>query len=122
MAFALQLWRGWGGASVTQSLNNLTQTGLALAGGGAALAAGVRSRGRLRRSWLLLGAGLVSWGAGQAVWTSYELSGTDTPFPSLADVGYLRLPAAGYLGPVGLPHTGRRGALAPARGARRLAS
>jgi hypothetical protein len=32
----------------------------------------------------------LAWGAGMAVWTSYEsLGGRDVPFPSLADLGYL---------------------------------
>jgi diguanylate cyclase (GGDEF)-like protein len=49
-----------------------------------------RADGRLRRAWLLLGSALVSWAAGTAVWTVYEVHlGDEIPFPSLADVGYL---------------------------------
>jgi len=97
-AFGLQLWRKWGGDTVTQTLDNLVQMALALLGGGAALWTGLRARGRLRRSWVLVGAGLVSWAFGQAVWTGYELSGTQTPFPSAADVGYLGFPLLATLG------------------------
>ncbi|MGA8210908.1 MAG: EAL domain-containing protein, partial [Nocardioidaceae bacterium] len=42
------------------------------------------------RFWLLLGAALLSWSAGQAVWTWYEsVLSQEVPFPSPADVGYL---------------------------------
>jgi hypothetical protein len=45
------------------------------------------------QAWLLIGLGCLSWGIGDAIWTYYAIAmGEDTPFPSLADVGYL----AGY--------------------------
>jgi len=49
-----------------------------------------RSQGRIRRGWWLLAASTGAWGAGNVVWTWYELVlGREVPFPSLADVGYL---------------------------------
>jgi diguanylate cyclase (GGDEF)-like protein/PAS domain S-box-containing protein len=45
---------------------------------------------RRRRGWLLVGLGVLSWSAGNAIWAVYELGAhQDAPFPSLADVGYL---------------------------------
>src|SRR5881396_3629357 len=46
-----------------------------------------------RRTWRWMGAGCVSFLAGQLVWTYYDLvragGGAPPPYPSLADVGYL---------------------------------
>jgi diguanylate cyclase (GGDEF)-like protein len=70
--------------------------------GVAAVAAAVRGRrtgGRLRRSWYALGAGCASWAVGQAIWSWYEVVlGQDTPFPSVADLGFLGFPLAAGIG------------------------
>lgn len=45
-----------------------------------------------RRAWQWIGAGCVSFLAGQLLWTSYAVGGgapSPPPYPSLADVGYL---------------------------------
>ncbi len=53
-------------------------------------ASGVAENETLRRSLRLLGAGALAWAGGQAVWCYYEvLAGHPSPYPSLADVGYL---------------------------------
>ncbi|QNN54453.1 GGDEF domain-containing protein [Nocardioides mesophilus] len=45
------------------------------------------------RAWRALALGVGSWAAGQLVWTWYEVVlGTEVPFPSLADVGFLLFP------------------------------
>jgi diguanylate cyclase (GGDEF)-like protein len=68
---------------------------LALASCGAlncALAARSAS-GRLRASWAALGAACLSWAIGEAIWSWYELAlHTTTPFPSVADIGFLGFP------------------------------
>ncbi|UXI69914.1 hypothetical protein [Tahibacter amnicola] len=56
----------------------------------------------LRKVWGLIGGGVLAWGIGATVFASYPLlnDGKETPFPSLADVGYLLtspLIAAGLL-------------------------
>jgi diguanylate cyclase (GGDEF)-like protein len=83
---------------------------------GAALAAGCsfwaahRSQGRLRRSWIAIGIGAAGWAAGEVVWSYYELvDNTQTPFPSLADVGYLMFPIGAVVGLWLFPTTGGRG-------------
>ncbi len=48
---------------------------------------------RYRRAWRLYGAGSLSWGVGQCVFTWYELVGEVTvPVPSVADVAFLLYP------------------------------
>lgn len=43
-----------------------------------------------RQVWLLMGLGVLSWALGQSYFTLYRvLSGQETPYPSLADVGFL---------------------------------
>ncbi|MDQ4008445.1 MAG: diguanylate cyclase, partial [Actinomycetota bacterium] len=76
-----------------QHVSNLGLAAIGLAAGAAALHQARCQFGAIRRFWLLLGAGVVCWAAGQLVWTWYEsVLGQEVPFPSLADVGYLGLP------------------------------
>jgi hypothetical protein len=93
---------GLGGPPVTQTVSNVA---LILSAFCAAAACGwvglARRTGRDRLAFLMIGAGTLSWGFGQAVTVYYEsVLGTDVPLPSLADVGYLSmipLLAAGLL-------------------------
>jgi|SRR5665213_1269176 len=49
-----------------------------------------RSVGNYRRGWALLGASAAAWCAGEIVWSIYEVGlGIASPFPSVADVGFL---------------------------------
>src|SRR5215469_16537891 len=51
-----------------------------------------RMRGQDRTGWLLIGAGTLCWGLGQIYWAYAELIVSQpTPFPSLADIGYLAM-------------------------------
>ncbi len=56
-----------------------------------AIIAGLRAtQPRVRRGWVLLGAGWFSWGIGEVIWAVYELVlRQENPFPFLADAGYL---------------------------------
>ncbi len=93
-----------GGKPEAQHFSNI---GLALAAMGAGWAALRRARrhsGPIRGFWRLLSGALLSWSAGQAVWTWYEsVLGVDVPFPSLADVGYLGLPPLAAAALLSLP-------------------
>lgn len=52
-----------------------------------------------RIAWRGLGVGVGAWAAGQLVWTWYEVvDGTEVPFPSLADVGFLVFPVGAAVG------------------------
>jgi diguanylate cyclase (GGDEF)-like protein/PAS domain S-box-containing protein len=85
-----------GGAGATRLLVNLTW--IAVSGGVAwALArAAARCTGAARRGWALLSASMAVWCAGQVAWTYLEeVAGRTSPFPSLADAGYvIALPMA----------------------------
>jgi diguanylate cyclase (GGDEF)-like protein len=41
------------------------------------------------RAWTFLGASAAAWSAGQLVWTAYDVVGVGSPFPSVADIGYI---------------------------------
>ena len=94
-----------GSSTVGQALSNLGLWCAAfLAGIGALIRRSRHSQRSDRRFWLLLGAAMLSWSAGQAVWTWYEsVLGRDVPFPSPADWGYLGLPPLAAMALLGLP-------------------
>ena len=84
-----QIFR-FGGDKVTIGLDDI---GEAVAAGIAAISLGVaavRSTGRMRVAWGLLGAGAASWAVGEAIWSWYEVfQGVSVPFPSAADAAFL---------------------------------
>ncbi len=71
----------------------MDDVGQLLAAAAAAVACGWRARrvrGRAGRPWLLLALATGSWACGEAAWSYFELvTGRQTPFPSVADAGYL---------------------------------
>ncbi len=62
-------------------------------------------------SWFLIGVGVLVWGLGESFWR-YSISIGQTPFPSLADVGYSLFPLLAFTGLLLQP--------APAQRSRRL--
>jgi diguanylate cyclase (GGDEF)-like protein/PAS domain S-box-containing protein len=79
-----------GGAGVAQAYDDIAEWASAWLAAGACLWARRRSQPRLRRFWALVGASAFTWGAGEVVWIYYEVGvGSQLPFPSLADVGFL---------------------------------
>src|SRR5712664_3849499 len=44
-----------------------------------------------RLAWVLIGCGCIAWGIGESFWRYYIALG-QTPFPSLADIGYTGFP------------------------------
>ena len=90
LLFALELNRMWGGAHVRKDIDDLGELAAAAIAAACAIWRAVKQTGRARLSWLLIGAGATCWAAGEAIWSYYELIGhRQTPFPSLADAGYL---------------------------------
>lgn len=75
---------------------DVMQICFAFAGATGCAIGAVRTRGRVRLAWVYLTLASASWGAGQTVWTVYEVwLGRETPFPSIADLGFLGfVPAA----------------------------
>ena len=69
---------------------DVMQLGFAFAGAAGCAVGATRTRGRLRWAWVYLMLASASWGAGQTIWTVYEVwLGRETPFPSIADIGFL---------------------------------
>ncbi|HEX6554914.1 MAG TPA: response regulator [Ktedonobacteraceae bacterium] len=50
-----------------------------------------------RLAWILIGLGCLMWGIGDCIWHYYQALG-QSPFPSLADIGYASLPPLIFLG------------------------
>jgi len=78
-----------GGGRVTDGVDDVGELIAALA---AAVLCGMTALrpSSSRAGWALLAASSLSWAAGEAAWTYFDLvKGVQVPFPSLADVGYL---------------------------------
>lgn len=67
----------------------------------ALLAASARSR--LRTTWALLTVGLAAWGATEAIWAYYDLTGAPQPVPAWSDATYLIFVSAMVTGLVLFP-------------------
>lgn len=82
------------GSPLVGVVSNWTQILVPLAAGAVCLDSARRQvEARHRRAWRLYGAGAVSWGVGQSVFTWYELVAQVTvPVPSVADVAFLLYP------------------------------
>jgi diguanylate cyclase (GGDEF)-like protein len=92
------LVRGLGSVGF-QAADDLAQLAAAGAAAAAAASTAVYSSGRLRWSWAFTAAGCLAWAVGEAFWCYYELlAGRETPFPSVADVGFLLFPVGVVVG------------------------
>src|SRR4051794_26767810 len=99
VAFVADLQLRPGGVHLTRTIDDVAEMLAAFAASGAALWRAMHSRHRTRTSWLLIADATGGWGVGEAIWCYYELLvGRDTPFPSLADVGFLVFPILGLAG------------------------
>jgi diguanylate cyclase (GGDEF)-like protein len=67
---------------------------------GAGLACFVRASAyrRERSAWLLIGASLLAWGAGEVYWSLYIEGNPAAPYPSPADIGYIAFYPLAYAG------------------------
>jgi diguanylate cyclase len=90
VAYALILRNVYFGDQVVTALDDI---GEAVAAGLAAAAcawAVRRARGRDRLGWALMSVSAGLWGAGEIVWSIYEVGlQVEVPYPSLADAGFL---------------------------------
>ncbi|MFI4971925.1 MAG: hypothetical protein ACHP7H_04550, partial [Hyphomicrobiales bacterium] len=90
-----------GGDTVTIAVDDIGEAVAALVGAACCGVAARRASGRPRVGWWLLAASAATWGAGEIVWSVYQVGlGVPVPFPSAADVGFLGaipLAAAGIL-------------------------
>src|ERR1051325_10567607 len=89
--------------------SDVSLTAVSVIGGLVTLFAARSMTGRGRLSWTFIGAGILSWGCGQAAWTYMELvMGIDRPFPSLADAGYIPMIPLMFAGLITLPGSAPR--------------
>jgi diguanylate cyclase (GGDEF)-like protein len=99
VAFGFALATRAGGELGVLRVDDLGQLSAAIAAGATAVWASWRSAGRMRASWAAIGFGAGMWALGQGVWCYYELIGhRATPFPSVADAGYLVFPVGAAAG------------------------
>jgi two-component system, sensor histidine kinase and response regulator len=79
-----------GGDRATIAVDDIGEAVAAFAAALCCIWAAVRNSGRQRVGWALLAASAATWGAGEVVWSVYEVGlGIDVPFPSAADAGFL---------------------------------
>jgi diguanylate cyclase (GGDEF)-like protein/PAS domain S-box-containing protein len=88
--FAAWLLFSWGGVTTAERFDDITEFVIAFLAAAVCAYTAAQHQGRTRVAWALIAASAFSWGAGQVVWSYYELlKGHQVPFPSLADLGYL---------------------------------
>ena len=90
-------WLGLGGAWLARLAAGHLYDSVVLAAG-IALLLRARAVPRERWAWLLLGAGVLSWAAGELYWTEAILDNPSPPYPSPADVFYLAFYPLAYAG------------------------
>jgi signal transduction histidine kinase len=80
------------------------------ASGMAAIVGAVTLHGRERIAWFMIGAGVLVWGLGEAIWVLYEyVWETEVPYPGWADGFYVAGYPLVFFGILFLPHVkGRR--------------
>ncbi|HET7531485.1 MAG TPA: EAL domain-containing protein [Mycobacteriales bacterium] len=88
-----------GGVHLTRTIDDIAEMLAAAAAAATGLWRARHSLHRTRTSWALIGLGAGGWAVGEGIWCYYELiAGRDTPFPSLADAGFLVFPVLGLAG------------------------
>jgi PAS domain S-box-containing protein len=79
-----------GGDRVTIPVDDIGQAVAALIAMVSCGFAASRTSDRTRVAWSLFAASAASWGAGEIIWSVYQVGmGTGVPFPSAADAGFL---------------------------------
>jgi diguanylate cyclase (GGDEF)-like protein len=100
---ALHALFGLGGASLDGFAKDGVYTAIEFVAVGVCAARVLRRREN-RAAWLLICVGLVTWTAGDLVWTIWLNNVADPPYPSIADALYFAMYPAFYCGLVLLMH------------------
>ncbi|HSS60250.1 MAG TPA: PAS domain-containing sensor histidine kinase [Candidatus Limnocylindrales bacterium] len=80
----------WLGDQATIDVDDVGEAVAAFIAAGSCGYAAARNSGRTRIAWALFGLSALSWGAGEVVWSVYQVGmGVAVPFPSAADAGFL---------------------------------
>jgi diguanylate cyclase (GGDEF)-like protein len=96
LAFSLHAATGFGGSAAETLFGTWVYDALMLGAAASCLVRAAIVR-RERLAWVLLGAGLVTWTAGE-IFYSAAFAGSETvPIPSLADAGYLAFYPLAYI-------------------------
>jgi two-component system cell cycle response regulator len=90
-------WLGAGGADLDFAVGGPLYDAVVLGAGVACLARATAFE-RERWAWLLIGLGILSWGAAEVYWTAFIQGNTAAPYPSPADIGYLAFYPLAYAG------------------------
>jgi PAS domain S-box-containing protein len=92
LALAFVVWTIFrlGGDNVSIAVDDIGEAAAALIAMVSCGLAAVRTSDRTRLAWALFAASAASWGAGEIIWSVYEVGmGVSVPFPSAADAGFL---------------------------------
>jgi hypothetical protein len=90
VAYALILGNVYFGDRAVTALDDIGEAAAAGLASGACMWAARRGRGRDRLGWALMSISAGLWGAGEVVWSVYEVGlQVEVPYPSLADVAFL---------------------------------
>jgi hypothetical protein len=90
VAYALILRYVWLGDKAVTAIDDIGEAVAAAIAAGACAWAASRAHGKDRVGWALMGISAGLWAAGEVVWSYYEVfQGIPTPYPSLADAGFL---------------------------------
>ena len=90
LAFAGWTEFRWISDQATVDLDDIGEAVAAFIAAASCAFAAARNRGRTRTAWAFFAASAFSWGAGEVVWSVYEVGfNVAVPFPSAADAGYL---------------------------------
>ena len=111
-AFVAWLLSGWSQGSELQAIDDIVLTVLAIAAALSTALAARAAHGRLRASWTALSLGFVAFAIGEIIWSAYEFTGRETPFPSPADAAFLLFPVGACTGLLLFPaerYAGSRG-------------
>jgi len=97
-AFAVFLLVGGSSQHTVLVVDNILETVIALTAGLVCALVAWRGRTGRHRGWSAMAIALIGWGAGQAYWRWSEIvAKAETPFPSVADLGFLIFPLAAAL-------------------------
>ncbi|MGK2865287.1 MAG: putative bifunctional diguanylate cyclase/phosphodiesterase [Mycobacterium sp.] len=95
LVFVCWLAFGWGGLQVTTVVSSVGFVAFSAFTCVSAAMAARNSRGIVRVGWTALALGFVGWVGGSLIWAYHQLAQQAAPpFPSVADIGFLALPAA----------------------------
>jgi two-component system cell cycle response regulator len=95
LAYVAHTAFGLGSPELDGFFQDWVYCGLIVAAGVACLTRGL-AVAEERAAWLVMGAGLLAWAAGEVAWTVLLADDPDPPYPSVADVLYLSFYPASY--------------------------